>query len=201
MLDRLQQAYEDTCNKETDIKGHLETLSNLSEECHLVVEIGVRNVVSTFALLQGLRKNKGTLISIDISDPDPYRFQLAREAAIEAGLGFQFVKGSDFEVSIPPCDMMFIDSLHTYQQLITELRVFQGRVGKYMVMHDTSPPWGHANEPYDGNYRECPGADRTKQGLWTAVEDFLAECPHWKLKARYEYYHGLTVLEKVALTL
>ena len=76
---------------------------------------------------------------------------------------------------------MFIDTLHTYDQLSEELRLHAPKARKYIVLHDTTTY---------GEGGETPG----HQGLWPAVEEFLAEgC--FRLGARNTNNNGLTVLE------
>jgi len=68
-------------------------------------------------------------------------------------------------------------------------------------MHDTSDPWGTIDDfqQYSGDYSEYPPEiDRTKRGLWAAVEDFLVRHPEWKLRERRLNCHGLTTLERIA---
>jgi hypothetical protein len=99
-------------------------------------------------------------------------------------------------LDIPPVDMLFIDSLHTYCHLTCELEKFSPKVGKYIAMHDTSAPWGMMDDDqYHGDYSEYePSFDRTKRGLWPAVVDFLGRHPEWSLYQRNLYSHGFTVL-------
>ena len=94
--------------------------------------------------------------------------------------------------------MLFIDTWHTYRHLSYELEKFSPKVRKYIAMHDTSEPWGSDDEPaYYGPVRKYPPhIDLNKRGLWTAVEDFLAAHPEWKLKERHLNNHGFTVLER-----
>jgi len=102
-------------------------------------------------------------------------------------------------IEMEPVDMIFIDSLHTYCHLTYELETFSPKVAKFIAMHDTSEPWGDAeDDTYHGDYSEYPAwIDRTKKGLWPAVEDFLARHPEWKLKSRVFNRHGFTVLERL----
>jgi cephalosporin hydroxylase len=194
MSAKLYEAYLGTFSTSAATRGHLVRLHNLAKECSEIVEVGVENVITTFAFLSGLRRG-GRLTSIDIQVPPATRLELAVSASREAGIEFNLVVGSDLEVDVPPCDLLFLDGFHSYQHVITELRVLQGRVRKYICLHDTSPPWDHRNETYIGDHREHPGSDKSKQGVWTAVEDFLAEHPHWRLKERYHHSHGLTILQ------
>jgi len=190
------EAYLSCFSNSTATKGHLVKLASLASECQRIVEVGVEFVITTFCFLMGVQQG-GSVVSIDIARHRPDRLALANRVASESGVSFSFIEGSDLQVDVPSCDMLFIDGLHTYQHVITELRVLQGRVAKYIVLHDTSEPWENVNEPYTGDHKEHPGSDKHKQGVWTAVVDFLQEHPHWRIKERLTHSHGLTILQKM----
>jgi hypothetical protein len=46
--------------------------------------------------------------------------------------------GDSREVTIIPTDMLFIDTLHTGEQLETELERHHDKVMRYIVLHDTT---------------------------------------------------------------
>ena len=61
--------FEEKKNNPSDINEHLETFKRYSQECDVIVEMGVRWIVSTWAFLTGLIKNNSNvknLISVDI---------------------------------------------------------------------------------------------------------------------------------------
>ena len=66
----INQNYELKKNTESDINQHLETLKNYAAKCQHITEMGVRGIVSTWALLAGKPKTfKCYDISvIDMSD-------------------------------------------------------------------------------------------------------------------------------------
>ena len=198
MADRLHEVYLGTFSIPSATTGHLIRLHLLASECRRIVEVGVESMITTFAFLSGLTTG-GELTCIDVRSPPPDRWKVAQRAAEQIGICVSFLHGSDLEVEVPSCDLLFIDGFHTYQQVITELRVLQGRVHKYIALHDTSPPWGDRNEGYTGDYREYPGANRKKEGVWTAIVDFLVEHPQWKLMERHHHSHGLTILMRVTV--
>ena len=102
------------------------------------------------------------------------------------------------DIDIPPAEMLFIDSLHTYCHLTYELEKFSPKISKVIAMHDTSEPWGDADDSdYRGDYSEYPlYIDRSKKGLWSAVEDFLERHPEWILQERLFNNHGFTILRR-----
>lgn len=185
----------------SDINEHLPQLRRLARECSSVVEIGLRDLVSTWGILQGLAENVNdarSYLGIDICTPPLSKLRLAERLAKEQGMHFNFWEIDDKYAMIPRSEMLFIDTLHTYCHLTYELERFSPQVTKYIVMHDTSAPWGMQDDTaYHGNYSEYPlHINRSKKGLWPAVEDFLHAHPDWKLFQRYFNNHGLTVLRR-----
>lgn len=197
----LNRVYEYYCNEPSDIYQHIPVLKGLAEECSSVVEIGVRNVVSTWGILKGLSLSpfpQRSYLGIDISDPPENTFNLAKNLSEANNVNFNFWLANDMTIDIPMTDMLFIDSYHIYAHLSYELEKFSPNVRKYIIMHDTSDPWGYADEPgYGGDYSEYPSfIDQNKKGLWPAIEDFLARHPEWALHQRLLNCHGLTVLRR-----
>ncbi len=186
----------------SDINEHLPQLRQLASECSSAVEIGIRSMVSTWGILQGLAESESpscSYIGIDLSLPPWYSLQRAKELAESQGISFQFWMGNDMTMDLHPVDLLFIDSLHTYCHLTYELEKFSPKVRKYIAMHDTSAPWGLVDDDqYHGDYSEYdPSYDRTKRGLWPAVYDFLQRHPEWTLYKRLFNNHGFTVLKRV----
>lgn len=202
-LDELHAKYQLCCERKSDINEHLPILRSLARDCVSVTEIGIRGMVSTWAILLGLAErdslDERLYLGIDIAAPPQKSFISAEKLAERCGISYNFWKANDMDIKIPSVDMLFIDSLHTYCHLTYELETFAASVNKYILMHDTSAPWGNRNDHlYKGNYSEYPEHyDRSKKGLWPAVEDFLETHPEWKLLKRYENCHGLTILERV----
>jgi hypothetical protein len=198
----LNELYEHVCQHPSDINLHLPELKRLASECSSVVEIGMRGMVSSWGILEGLSENKAThrsYLGIDMTAPRPETLGWARRLAEANGISFTFWMKNDFDVEIPRTEMLFIDSLHTYCHLTYELEKFSPYVEKYIAMHDTSEPWGYSDDTeYKGNYSEYPyWQDREKRGLWPAVEDFLERHPEWSLEKRDEQCHGLTTLKRL----
>lgn len=159
-------------------------------------------MVSTWAFLQGLAESPSphrSYIGIDLALPLFEDLFQAHKLAKTKAIAFDFWLVNDMTINIPAVDFLFIDSLHTYCHLTYELEKFSPQVKKYIAMHDTSDPWGTEDEPFYGSgFIEYDASiDRTKKGLWAAVEDFLARHPEWSLFERYTNSHGLTVLKRV----
>ena len=97
---------------------------------------------------------------------------------------FAFYRQDVLEADIAETDLLFIDTWHVYGQLKAELERHAGKVRRYIVLHDTET-YGHKGEA------------EGEQGLWLAVEEFLAK-GGFGLKAHYKNNNGLTVLERIS---
>jgi hypothetical protein len=156
-----------------DISEHLPILLGLAVSCEHVVELGFRSGRSTSAFLAAGAK-------VTAYDTQP----CATEAAVIKSLGgkkFTFIQGNSLEVEIPQCDMLFIDTYHTGEQLLAELMRHHEFVDKWIAMHDTVT-FGERGE--DG-----------KPGLVWALQQFQKHAPHWPIKLHLPHNNGLTILE------
>ena len=173
------------CSTHSTIGEHGVTLRSYAAKCDHVTEFGVERIGSTWALLAALPKK---LVCVDMVRPSALGASLDEitNAAKEAGVDFQFIHASDLEIFIDPTDMLFIDTLHTYDQLRQELFRHASKVKKYILMHDT--------ETY-GVVGSAPG----QRGLLPALEEFLAseEGSKWETIEVFRNMHGLTVIGRV----
>lgn len=132
---------EEKASKYSDIQGHLIRLYNITVKIpvrdKVVVELGVRKGSSTLAFIAAVNDSGGHLYSVDIR-PCRGVQELYREEA-----NFTFFLGDDMEVVKDwhkPIDHLFIDTSHTYEHTIAELREW----GKWVKpkgiisLHDTS---------------------------------------------------------------
>lgn len=200
---QLKLMYENNATTPSDINEHLPVLCELAKECSSVTAIGIKNMVSVWGMLEGLSQGsstKRTFVGYDTYAPPMDVVVQAETLTSALGIGFNIVQTPYMAIQIKPCDMLFIDSLHTYCHLTHELETFSPKVNKYIALHDTSAPWGNQEDSaYSGDYTEYPKEySRKKKGLWPAVKDFLAAHPEWQLRTRYTNNHGLTVLERVS---
>ena len=178
----IKTIYEEECRKESDINEHLPTLKKYTEECETVIEMGVRTVVSTWAFLAGKPKK---LLSIDLKYPDHYGGDLPRaeQQAEQEGIDFEFMIGDTAQITIPECDLLFIDTWHVYEQLKKELELHADKAQKYIIMHDTTTFAQH-------------GEDAGHKGIQPAIQEFLAENSHWSIKEVYINNNGIMVLQR-----
>ena len=121
----------------SDINEHLPTLRDLAKECEHVTEMGVRDVVSTWAFLLGLANNskkKKVLRSYDIHKS--VNIDLALNEAKSNKIDMTFTEVDVLKTEIEGTDLLFIDTLHTYTQLKNELKLHASKAKKYIVFHD-----------------------------------------------------------------
>jgi hypothetical protein len=182
MID-LEKIYEKQCSTYSDIYEHLPTLRRYSEECEHITEMGVRYVVSTYALMMGKPKR---LISYDILPVENFgisRFDL-KDLAANNNIDFDFIEGDTTKIEIDETDLLFIDTWHVYQQLIVELNKHGNKSRKYIIMHDTTK-FGDVGEEGAGD------------GLIKAINEFIENNPIWVIHEKFENNNGLTILKRL----
>lgn len=114
-------------------------MPRLHESCRwrqqpAVLELGVRSGQSTSSFLAAAELSAGHVWSVDVNPPDVPPHWL------ESGL-WTFTRGDDMTVPLPPVavDVLFIDTTHTYEHTLAELRRFVPLVkpGGTVLLHDT----------------------------------------------------------------
>jgi hypothetical protein len=191
-MEKILEKYNKHKNTPSDINEHLETLYNLGKECSHITEMGVRWVSSTWPLVYS---NPKKIISYDIvTNPNIIEvINLCNEYSVD----YSFHERDVLQLEIEPTELLFIDTLHTYNQLINELKIHSNKVSKYIVLHDTEF-FGRVDEfVYEHASNLIKGNPTTKQGLMTAVEDFLSTelGQSWELFKIYKNNNGLTILK------
>lgn len=146
-----------------------------------VIELGVRSGNSTSAILAALEDVGGHLWSCDINAPD------VPEVWHDSPL-WTFLLGDDLDMQLKmpdPCDVLFIDTSHTYHQTLAELRAYvpKLRSGGLALFHDTQWLYPNISLP-------APGGPVTE-----ALDVFCAETgAEWKNRDSLEGYYGLGVM-------
>lgn len=164
----LEEKYDELCRTPSDIYEHLPTLRKYADECEHVTEMGVRGCVSLHAFLVS-KAHK--VVAYDIAN-----------VAVPECSKLTFINSDVLTVDIEPTDFLFIDTLHTYDQLKSELIRHSSKVSRYLGMHDTTMfEWGGE----DGG-----------RGLEPAILEFLAANPEWSECYRSRANNGLTILSR-----
>jgi len=125
--------------------GHyMEKLHTLAKECNHVTEMGVNEVNSSWAFLNARPKK---LVCIDITFSKSYGkvgfgnhiwLESLKDLAKKENLNLELIEKSTLDIEIEETDLLFIDTLHTYNQLKQELNLHANKVKKYIVFHDTT---------------------------------------------------------------
>ena len=103
-----------------------------------VIELGVREAGSTTAFLAALELTGGHLWSCDKDMPVQRGAELVNRVP-----WWEFWRMPDqqaLELAPTSCDILFVDTSHTYDQTLWELLSYGPlvRVGGYVLMHDTA---------------------------------------------------------------
>jgi hypothetical protein len=182
--------YEKLCKTKSDINEHLPTLKKYAEKCKHITEFGVRSVVSTYAFIEG---NPKTIRAYDLNIHKNMYEALA--LAKTKGIDLKFIIDNTLETEIGETDFLFIDTLHTFEQLTAELLLHHGKVKKFIGFHDTHT-FGNVDErPHLQRNNYPPIKDG--EGLKPAIINFIAENPEWKIDYETEVNNGLIILKKV----
>lgn len=179
-MSTLEALYGDACRTPSDINEHLPLLRMLASRCDHVTEFGTRWANgSTIAFLSAQPKQ---FVAWDLNPQFVVSQKILNLIGMAGRTRFQPRTGSTLEINIEPTDLLFIDTLHTYQQLKAELwrhgdpRHFHGKcdclVKKYIVLHDTCT-FGRIGE------------DGKEPGLVQAIREFHLQhtFPIWGVMA------------------
>lgn len=175
----IDEYYSKFCKLKSDINEHMPTLYYYASQCKHITEMGVRNVVSTWAFLKSKPER---IICYDIIRSN--NIDIAITSAKENGIELQFHEKNVLAVEIEETDLLFIDTLHQYEQLVQELKLHANKVRKYIIFHDTSK-FAYTDE-----------LTGQSGGLWPAIEEFLEQTNEWQIKERYTNNNGLTIIQR-----
>jgi GT2 family glycosyltransferase len=176
--DDIDVVYQLCLTHASDTNDLFPTFRSYARECAHVTEFGVRGVFTTWAFLAGRPKR---MISYDIEyNPN---IEGAKKEALRAEISFEFRQENTLETTIEPTDLLFIDTTHTYLHLKVELERHAGKVGKWIMIHD-SETFGET------------GQDGTSPGEKAAITEFLVAHPEWIQKEHMTISNGLTILER-----
>jgi hypothetical protein len=172
-----EKEYQDACAKDTDIHEHLPVLSELTSQCTHVTELGVGWAQSTRAFL----RHDIELHSYEFM-PLPGIREFFEEAK-NAGRNVTLHVDDTRKVEITETDLLFVDSLHIYEQVQKELELHANKARKFIGFHDTTT--FADNGEFGG------------RGIWPAIQEFIDSHPEWQLVERRTNNNGLTILRRV----
>lgn len=181
-MEKILEKYNNLVRIPSDINEHLPVLKKYTEECKSVLELGVRNIVSTYAFLAGKPEY---MLSCDINMPPLDRLETLYKEVSETDISYNFVQSDDLKLELDRnYDLVFIDTWHIYDLLIKELEKFSKYCNRYIILHDTM------------TFRNI-GEDSKYKGLYLAIAQFLSNNMGWKVKEERINNNGLTILERV----
>lgn len=191
MSNDLEQLYRRHVAANSAISPHLPRLRELAESLDTVVEFGVKRGASSTALLLGAKR----VVSFDVvATPEAHALQAV------AGDRWQYRLEDSRQADIPDCDLMFIDSLHTFDQVDAECR-HADKARRFMVFHDVSTfgevgalgETGRQSWTYVAGRGSVPTEHR---GIRPAIDHLMIRDPSWRIIERRVDSHGLLVLER-----
>lgn len=190
ILDRYQKLIETP----SDINEHLPVLFEIAKQVDSIVELGTRDCNSTTAFMAAFLFTNKFLYSYDL-----YKSDVVEK--FEKFSNFKFYQKDTLDTVIPVVDLLFIDTLHTYFQLINELQTHSKNVKQYIVLHDTVS-YGYGDESFYSKQEYMIMSEKVKKGekmgLVNAINDFLLKDDglNWYVHKTYENNNGLTILKR-----
>lgn len=183
----IKQNYELAKNTPSDINEHIDTLYNLAKECSHITEMGVRNVVSTWAFML---RNPETLVGIDLhTNPNVATAEFIYPK-------WKFIKADTTKITIDETDLLFIDTLHTGSQVKKELELHANKVRKYIVFHDVET-YGYKPEPTDWQTPEImQNYKYNDTGIMPPILEFLELNKNWYIYQHYKNNNGLLIIKR-----
>ena len=179
----ITEKYEWAKNIPSDINEHIPVLKEYADKCDVILELGVRAVVSTWAFLKSLEENNSEGRKLISNDLVKYpQVDEALQSAKDANLDFTFIEGSDLDVELPECDFCFLDTWHTEEQMEAEMKIVPQKVRKYLAFHDT--------ETF-----AISGEDQ-RPGIWKPIQNFVTENPNWTIEYKTARNNGLTIIRR-----
>ena len=197
---RLEEKFNYHSNdKSNDMWLHFDMLKSVAIDSNIIMELGTRGVVSTWAFLAGMGGKKERVIhvskdrkklithpsqvlwSYDINHPKEYGADVKEieEIAKENKVQWKFIQEDTLKTELPACDSIFFDTDHTYKQLSQELKLHGNKARKYLIFHDTMK---YATE------------------LVPAINEFLEENSEWHILHCENACQGLTILVKAEIS-
>ena len=170
------------CNEKRDLDEHLPKLYELAKKCDSATAITKRREAAIPLLAARCSK----FVRVFSYETDAL-FEHLRTLQLEEKLTEVLTISSPIDSniqSIERTDLLFIDSVHTFEQLIKELSVYGPLVNKYIVLHDVAI--------YD-----FKGEDDKSPGLLAAVIAFVRSNPEWTVVYHTRSQYGLMVLSRV----
>lgn len=202
-MQKIEKKYNSLCHSPSDINEHLPILYKYAQECESVIECGIRECISSWALVYGLlnnnKENKKILLNDKIMCNTAELLNETKDLNIE--INCKWENNLDLILN-ENYDMVFIDTWHIYGHLKRELSKFNLLINKYIIMHDTTIDeidgetircgWNASEQSIESGY----DIEEINCGLGKAITEFLENNKEWKLLEKLTNNNGLTILKK-----
>lgn len=160
---------------------HMPTVQVFASQCDTAVEFGVNAGCSTVALL---------VAGCKVTSYDIREHKWHRKIKQAAGAQWDFRLQSSLEAEPQHTDLLFVDSLHNYDQVKGELERHDSYVRRYIMFHDTVT-FGTIGADGETGKRK-----RGTRGILPAITEFKAANPVWTPVYSTHKSHGLLILGK-----
>ena len=174
--DSLIDLYYSYMSEEDHSSWYLVDLMKLAYECDTITEIGMFQGHSISAFLR-TRPKKLTGYDIDISPINANTFN--RLCPKNTELHFKQDNSLTMDV-IDECDLLFIDSVHSYEHVIQELTRHGNQAQKFIVVHDTNYPtdtrvvvWHYEHDGFKSKSQIAIAANLQYKKVGDAVKEFV----------------------------
>jgi hypothetical protein len=188
MLNRVAVGHLEVSAKQlmgSDIVLHLPVLEYYASLCEHVTELGVREGCSTTAFIAGC---PGTVHSCDILRSPNVDLLASMKLPCRQWLFTEMDTGSAEQASkIGETDLLFFDTLHTYDHLSNELALHGRKARSFLAFHDT----------YTCAELDVSGPNPKARGIMPAIVEFLDRYPDYKTVYRTTRNNGLWVLQRI----
>ena len=149
-----------------EIKKHL-------KECESYTEFGImQGPTLALACLSGIHKIRAYDINLSWYNKAANLFN---QYVDNNNLDFEVNEENTLTCTIEPSDLLYIDSLHEYKHLKSELTLHAAKIKKFIIMHDTTG----------------------RPELVRAIDEFLKVNPEWKKITECKESVGFTTMGKI----
>lgn len=169
------ERFEEIKRNSSDINELVEDIFNHTKGCNVAVSLGIGKGDGAFALLLGCQRHYSV-------DPNPSRDTLNFLNDYFGVKSLSVSQATDLPIDIEEFDVLFVDSIHTADNVERELKTHSHKVNKYIIFHDTTI-FGETGE--DGG-----------EGIKKPIYEFLNNNQEWKIIYEVNHNNGLIILGK-----
>lgn len=192
MSDPVEAIYNGHCQQaQHATTPHLPRLRQYAVGCDLAVEFGAQHGAATSALLLGAQR----VISYDLVCS--HRLVIL---ALAAGDRLILRQEDTRQAPVTPCDLLFLDSAHTYAQVAAELTRHADAVTRWLIFHDTMTFGSIGADGDSGMVSWMPERGQAipfaHYGIRLAIDELQIRDPRWRVHAHFPQSHGLLVLKR-----